>query len=75
MEEKKIPKKEKQEVNSYIKYSGIGFQMIGIIGAFTYAGYKLDQNQQTKTPIYTGLLSLLGVIISLYVIIKGLKSN
>jgi ATP synthase protein I len=72
--------KEKSQIkkplpNQYIKYSSIGFQMIGIIGVFTYAGIKLDQYQQNKTPIYTGLLSLLGVIISLYVIIKGLKSN
>ena len=26
--------------NSYLKYSGMGFQMIAIIGVFTYAGYK-----------------------------------
>lgn len=75
MKEKEKPQTKKQVPNSYIKYSGIGFQMIGIIGVFTYAGIKLDQYQQTKTPIYTCLLSLLGVIISLYVIIKGLKSN
>lgn len=75
MKIKKNPQEEKQPPNGYMKYSGIGFQMIGIIGVFTYAGYQLDQQQQTKTPIYTGLLSLLGVIISLYVIIKGLKSD
>ena len=75
MKEKKKPQEEKPLPNDYLKYSGIGFQMIVIIGVFTYAGYQLDLNQQTKTPIYTGLSSLLGVIISLYVIIKGLKSD
>ncbi|TKC00229.1 AtpZ/AtpI family protein [Pedobacter cryophilus] len=75
MEEKKLPQKEKPALNSYIKYSGLGFQMIGVIGAFTFAGYKLDESQQTKTPIYTGILSLIGVLASLYIVLKGLKSN
>lgn len=75
MGENKFPQKEKQALNSYIKYSALGFQMIGIIGLFTYAGYKIDQVQQTKTPIYTGLSSLMGVLISLYVVFKSLKSN
>jgi ATP synthase protein I len=75
MEEKKLPQKEKPPLNSYIKYSGLGFQMIGVIGVFAFAGYKLDESQQTKTPIYTGILSLLGVLASLYIVLKGLKSN
>ena len=75
MEENKLPQKEKSPLNNYIKYSGLGFQMIGVIGAFAFAGYKLDEAQQTKTPIYTGILSLLGVLASLYIVIKGLKSN
>jgi hypothetical protein len=75
MGENKFPQKEKQALNSYIKYSALGFQMIGIIGLFTYAGYKIDQVQQTKTPIYTGLSSLMGVLVSLYVVFKSLKSN
>ena len=75
MGESKIPQKEKQSLNSYVKYSALWFQMIGIIGLFTYAGYKLDQIQQTKTPIYTGLSSLVGVFVALYAVFKSLKSN
>ncbi len=66
-------KEEKQPLNAYVKYSGLGFQMIGIIGAFTFAGYKLDESQNNVTPIYTAALSLLGVVIALYFIFKGLK--
>ncbi len=75
MEKNKLPQKEKQALNNYIKYSGLGFQMIGVIGVFTYAGYKLDEAQQTKTPIYTGISSLFGVLISLYIVFKSLKSE
>lgn len=64
---------EKQPLNAYVKYSGLGFQMAGIIGAFAYVGYKLDQSQNTSMPIYTAILSLVGVAISLYFIFKGLK--
>ena len=72
-QEKEPYKKEKQQLNTYAKYSAIGFQMIGIIGAFTFAGYKIDESQNTKTPIYTGILSLIGVFISIYIVIKCLK--
>jgi F0F1-type ATP synthase assembly protein I len=63
------------KIKSYVQYSGLVFQMMGIIGLFTVAGYKLDQNQASKTPIYTAVLSLLGVCISLYMVIKSLKKN
>lgn len=71
--EKKEQNDEKQPLNAYIKYSGLGFQMIGIIGAFTFAGYKLDEFQNSTIPIYTAAFSLVGVVISLYFIFKGLK--
>ncbi len=64
---------EKQPLNSYVKYSSLGFQMVGIIGAFTFAGYKLDESQNSTIPIYTAILSLVGVAISLYFIFRGLK--
>jgi len=59
--------------NNYAKFSGIGFQMIAIIGIFTYAGYKLDQAAGHQLKWATAALSLTGVFISLYVIIKSLK--
>ena len=65
----------KDKVKSYVQYSGLVFQMIGIIGVFAFAGYKLDQYQQTKTPLYTAILSLLGVMISLYTVIRSLKEK
>ena len=60
--------------NSYLKYSGIGFQMITIIGIFTYAGYKIDEAAHHNTKWVTATLSLIGVFISLYVVIRSVKS-
>lgn len=72
------PKKENQDnekrpLSAYARYSAMGFQMIGIIGAFTFVGYKMDESQNSSIPIYTAILSLLGIGISLYFIFKGLK--
>lgn len=59
--------------NSYVKFSGLGFQMIAIIGAFTFAGYKIDHSANHKVMWVTAVLSLTGVFISLYVVVKSLK--
>jgi hypothetical protein len=69
-------KREKDEnpANGYLKYSGIGFQMIAIIGAFTYAGYKIDESYHHNVKWVTAIFSLTGVFISLYVIIRSVKS-
>ena len=61
------------EVNAYAKYSGMGFQMIAIIGIFTYAGYKIDESAHHQVKWVTAVLSLTGVFISLYIVIVSLK--
>jgi len=66
--------KDENPANGYIKYSGIGFQMIAIIGAFTYAGYKIDESYHHNVRWVTAILSLTGVFISLYVVIRSVKS-
>lgn len=63
----------KSLLNNYAKYSTVGFQMFAIIAAFTYVGYKIDEQRQAKTPLATALLSLVGVLIALYVVIRTLR--
>ncbi len=58
-------------LGKYAYFSGIGFQMFGIIGAFTYAGYRIDKARESDTPIWTALLSLTGVIFSIYIVIRA----
>jgi hypothetical protein len=59
--------------NNYLKFSGVGFQMIAIIGMFTFAGYKIDESAHHTVKWVTAALSLTGVFISLYVVIRSLK--
>lgn len=67
--------KVKKEANSYIRYSGIGFQMIAIIGICTFIGYEIDKYRGSQELIFSALLGLLGVCASLYIVIASLKDN
>jgi uncharacterized membrane protein (DUF106 family) len=59
-----------QGMKSYVKYTGMAFQMIVIILIFYWAGSKLDQRAANDNPVYTAILSLLGVFIGLYVSLR-----
>jgi len=61
-------------VNTIAKYTGIAFQMIAIIGIFTFAGYKIDQAAGHTTKWVTVVLSLSGVFVAMYIVIKSLKN-
>jgi len=63
----------KRPVNNYLKFTGMGFQMLATIGLFTYAGYKIDESAHHTTKWVTAVLSLTGVFVSLYLVIRSLK--
>ena len=57
--------------NALLLYSGMGFQMAAFIGVATFAGIKLDHWLGfTKVPVFTLVLSLVGVFGSIYYFIK-----
>ncbi|TCK83401.1 AtpZ/AtpI family protein [Albibacterium bauzanense] len=68
-------KEDENNLSKYAYYSGLGFQMIAIIGVFTFIGYKIDQNMDNQKPVFTAILSLLGVCVSLYSVIKSVKKQ
>ena len=57
-------------LNDYAKYSGMAFQMGAIIGIATWGGIKLDKLTEANKPIFTIILSLLGVFAAIYITIK-----
>jgi F0F1-type ATP synthase assembly protein I len=68
----KNPKKPPNKgIENFAKYSGIAFQMIGIILLTALGGHKLDKITGWKTPVFTIILSLLGVFAAIYISIKG----
>jgi len=60
--------------NNYVKFTGLAFQMIAIIGGFTYIGYRIDKANNHQTLWVTAMLSLIGVFISFYTVFKSLKN-
>ena len=69
--QKKAPKnQESKGLQDFGKYSGLAFQMIAIIAVMTWGGVKLDKVLGLSTPVFTIILSLLGVFAGIYVAVK-----
>lgn len=74
-ENKQAKEPVKSSLSNYARFSAMGFQMFAIIGVFTYAGYKIDQHRKSDTPLITAFLSLAGVFIALYLVIRSVKNQ
>jgi ATP synthase protein I len=59
------------KINDFARYSGLAFEMLGIIALGTWGGYKLDLWLNTK-PVFVATCSLLSVFISLFVVLKDI---
>lgn len=66
--------KNKKQFSAYARYSGIGLQMLLIIGLGTFAGVKLDAKYPNKHNLYTVFFSLGSVLIAIYYVIKRILS-
>lgn len=55
--------------NKYLKYTSIGFQMLGTILLGVLLGLFLDNKLGTEK-IFTAIFSLVFVVISLYLVLK-----
>jgi hypothetical protein len=57
-------------INTFVRYSGLFFQMFFIIGIFAVGGYSIDEHIDNNKMYYTAGLSLLGVIVAIYHVLK-----
>jgi ATP synthase protein I len=74
-QKKKLRKTEEknQENNGlkdYARYTGLGVQMIVIILVCVWGGIKLDKLLGLQSPVFTIILSLLGVFAAIYTAVK-----
>ncbi len=70
--EEKGKNENESPLKTYSRYSGIAVQMIVIILASVWGGIKLDELAGTESPVFTAVLSLVGVIAAIYTSIKDL---
>lgn len=66
-------KKPKEHLKKYLQLTGITFQMGITIYIFTYLGKLLDEKYPQNIKLFTLILSILGVLVSLYIINNQLK--
>lgn len=69
--EKKNPKNlQNKGIKDFARYSGMAFQMAGIILVTVWGGVQLDKLTGWHTPVFTICLSLLGVFAAIYTAVK-----
>lgn len=74
MKDLKNQKGKNSLLNSYARLSGIAFQMFGIIASGTFAGIKLDDYLKNKNNLFTIILSLLAVLLSIVYVVRSIIS-
>jgi F0F1-type ATP synthase assembly protein I len=70
--EKTPIKKPADRLNDYAKYSSMAFQMIAVVLVCIWGGIQLDKLHAFKFPLFTVVLSIFSVFISLYLVLKDL---
>ncbi len=65
------PNNPKKKIDQFIRYSSLAFEMISIMGAGVFAGYKIDQWLNLSFPAFTLSLMILSVIGAIYHAIKN----
>ena len=63
------------QLNSYLKYSGLAFQMMGAIGLAVWGGMKLDAWLELRFPVFLVTLTLMAVAATLVITIKSLPKE
>ena len=63
-------RKAKDQLNTFARFSGIGFQMLVIIGIGVWGGIKLDEIYPNRFQTFTIVCSLLGIGMALYFVIR-----
>lgn len=61
----------KKKFDNFIRYSGLGFEMMAIIGGFTFLGFKIDQWLKNDFKGFTLGLAIFSVIAA---IVYGTRS-
>jgi len=69
-----LPNNPKKPLNSYIKYSAFVFQMAATILVCVLLGKYIDGKMGNEKLIVTAILSVFGVGVSLYNLIKSVKN-
>lgn len=68
-------KRIKRGANTYLRWSGLAFQLLGGIGIFGWLGYKLDRYWALQFPAFMLLFGFLAFGAILYQVYKSVKNQ
>jgi F0F1-type ATP synthase assembly protein I len=71
----KGPDKIKKGMNSYMRYSGIGFQIAGAAAFGCFIGYELDKYLKTSQPYFTLAFAIIFLFAGMYLAFRDLLKN
>ncbi len=63
----------KGPIHEYVKYVGLGFEILVSILLFSGIGYFLDKRMATDKPWFLLGFSLLGCVVAIYLMIRKIK--
>jgi len=72
-QEKPSNQKERKSYNTFLKYSGLGLQMVVTLGLAGALGYWIDQSIGIKFPVFLLTFLIISLIGSLFILIKSLQ--
>jgi nucleoside recognition membrane protein YjiH len=80
MDKTKLPKANQQperqsQINDYVKYSGLAFQMAALIFLGYWVGGKLDDWLEFRIPVFTIILIVTFIILTIYSLIRSLPKH
>lgn len=67
MKKQQLPTK---QLSKWVQFSQAGLQMAVTIAVFTLGGVWLDNEYQGVAPLFTVILSLVGVFVAMYSVIR-----
>jgi F0F1-type ATP synthase assembly protein I len=70
-----MDKKQQQKYTHSFKYMGLGFQLIIIVFLFITIGLQIDKKTNSKDPLGLVVMSIIGVFVALYYIIKDVSKK
>lgn len=62
-----------EDYKSWVKYSTLGIEMAVIIGAAVWGGVAIDKKRNASFPLFTLLMTALGLVVALIRMVKGVK--
>ncbi|WP_157630063.1 AtpZ/AtpI family protein [Thermonema rossianum] len=62
-------------LHDYMRYSGLGIQMLATIGIFLWIGMQIDRKLSWEFPVFTIIFVLIGIVGSIISLIKNLSQD